>query len=271
MLRKRIMMQGSKTTLVTMRPEDFPSRYSAVRQAILSAQSILATSEFVRSMYISNGYPADRIKVLPLGIEKPAISLDPKPARISDDGVTFAFVGSLIPAKGLDLLLQAFRRLQSPNARLLIYGEESSSPPEYHRKISMLARGDDRIHFMGAFAQSQRTEVYQKMDVLVLPSRVPESFSLVAREALALDRPVIAAEIGALPELIQPGVNGDLFPAEDEQALFLRLERIVSQPDWLDTLKNAGRKTIYSMEEHTHIIESIYLEAMSDRAITRRN
>ena len=270
MLRKRVMMQGSKTTLVTMRPEDFPTRYSTIRQAILSAQSILATSEFVRSMYISNGYPAERIKVLPLGIEKPAISLAPKPARVADHGVTFAFVGSLIPAKGLDLLLRAFRRLQSPKARLLIYGEESSSPPEYHRKISTLARGDERIHFMGAFTRSQRTEVYQKMDVLVLPSRVPESFSLVAREALSLDRPVIAAEIGALPELIQPGVNGDLFPVEDEEALLLRLEKIVSQPDWLDTLKNAGLKTIYSMEEHTNLIESIYSEAIKDSAIAER-
>lgn len=262
MLRRKVMMQDSKTTLVTMRPEDFSARYVAIRDSILSVRRILATSEFVRSMYAANGYPADRIDVLPLGIEEPTISPALPSTSQPDNGVTFAFVGSLIPPKGLDLLLQAFQRVQSPTARLLIYGEESSSPPEYYRKLSSLARGDERISFMGAFTQSQRTEVYQKMDVLVVPSRMPEMFSLVAREALMLARPVIAANIGALPELIQPGVNGDLFPSEDEDALLLCLEKIVSQPDWLDTLKNPSLKTIYSMEEHTDKIESIYHEAM---------
>lgn len=255
-------MRGSKLNLIKRKPEDFPARQKAFRESVLVAREILAPSEFVRKMYVMNGYPIERIRVTPLGIERPAIepSLLHKKAG---DGVTFAFIGNLTPAKGLDLLLRAFHQVESTSARLLIYGDKNTAPPDYLRMLNDIAHGDGRIRFLGSFSQVQRSDVYQKLDVLVIPSRVPETFSLVAREALVHLRPVIAAENGALSELIRTGVNGFFFKPGDEVSLLGSLEKIVLEPEILSQMNCTGPVYIPFIDEHIEIIEEIYSHVLT--------
>jgi glycosyltransferase involved in cell wall biosynthesis len=263
MLRNKVLLQGSKSYILRMVREDFSLRQDICQEAYLSAKRVLAPSEYVRRAYISNGYPDNRIEVLPLGIEKPIESS----SRLSDhkeDGVVFAFVGSLIPVKGVDLLIRAFRRLPDSKAGLLIYGNEELAPPDYRRLLKDLSRGDERIHFMGAFSQEERSSVYWGIDVLVLPSRFPETFSLASREALAHGRPVIAAEVGALAELVQPGINGAFFPPDDENELLDRLQDFASNPSRLKIMQNQPQVPILSVDEHVAAIEQIYRDIVSN-------
>jgi glycosyltransferase involved in cell wall biosynthesis len=111
---------------------------------------------------------------------------------------------------------------------------------------------------MGPFPPEQRERVLAGIDVLVIPSRAPESFSLVAREALLLGKPVVAAAVGALPEVVIDGVNGYLFQPGDIQQLKDILEKISTQPETLSRLQYPGPVPILSVEEHVDKVERIY-------------
>ena len=80
-------------------------------------------------------------------------------------------------------------------------------------------------------------------DAIAIPS-THEGFSLVAMEAMLLQKPVLAAAVGGLPELISSGDSGLLFPAEDPQALADAIARLVREPALGKRLSEASREHI---------------------------
>ena len=172
-------------------------------------------------------------------------------------GITFATVGSLIPIKGIDILIKAFRNITIDNIRLEIYGHDSTTI-NYADTLEQIANGDKRIHFKGHFPPEQREEIYNSVDVLVIPSISPETFSLVAREALSLGKPVIASRIGALPEAVIDRVNGYVFEPGNEQELTEILRRIGNQPQILSQLRCPGPTQILREDQHIDAVQNIY-------------
>lgn len=256
-LRRNLLQQGSNSYLLKMHPQDFSSKQSIGKQSVLQCDRILAPSEFVRRVFTDNGYPAERMEVLPLGIDQPAPAVE-TPAKEESATIHFGFIGSLLPSKGLDTLLNAFTQLSRPEARLLIFGDDRKAAPEFRSLLDQKIGSDSRIKYLGPFNQDQRTGVYRQIDVLVIPSRQPETFSLVAREALVHGKPVIAVQAGALTEIISPGANGLFFPPDDVDALVGCMQQVCVDPTWLLSINVRDRESIPLIEEHTARIEEIY-------------
>jgi len=242
--------------------EIFDDRHSLFQQTIQSTQKILSPSSYVREQFASNGYPLERIEILPLGINLMEETTQDFPMPVDKDSkIIFAAIGSIIPIKGFDTLIEAFKKVNNTNIRLVLFGREDIYPG-YVNKLRDLSRGDARITFKGAFAPNERAAIYQSFDVLVVPSKVPESFSMVCREALLFGKPVIAARIGALPEIIIDNVNGFLFDPEDIPALSTILNKITGNISVLSKLHLPGPIPILTLEEHTDLIEKIYIEVL---------
>ncbi len=243
-------------------PKIFKDRLALFTEAILSAQRILAPSEFVRSQFASNGIPSERIEVLPLGIEiQPALEVAKSAASV----LTLAVIGPLQPIKGVDIAINAFRRVPGDQLRLLIFGRSDLYPREYARRVTSLAQTDSRIRLMGPFNPTDRNTVYASMDVLIVPSRAPETFSFVTREALALGKPVIAAHVGALPEVIKDGINGFLFPPGNIQTLAKHITAFANDPDLIKRLTVPGPVKILNTVEHGTQMEAIYHQILDNR------
>jgi glycosyltransferase involved in cell wall biosynthesis len=239
--------------------EIFQERYELHKRAILSSKRILAPSEFVRTQFTSNGYPTERISFIPLGVStgKP----DDAPTRRTDV-IVFAAIGSVLASKGLHVLIKAFSEVPAKNIQLLIFGRRDASPA-YTRQLERMASDDKRIIFMGPFSPDQRNNIINQIDVLVVPSAVPESFSLVAREALLHGKPVIASQIGALPEVIVDRVNGFLFTPGQVEELKMILSKIANNPDVLLELECPGPVPIYTIEDHVRVLENLYYEVLA--------
>lgn len=235
----------------------FEERYEVFRRSISLSDYILAPSAYVRERYIANGYPS-RILTLPLGIDPPG------PAEPASRGrpLTFGLIGSVIPIKGIDLLIQAFRAVRNPEIRLNIYGRTDISPV-YLEQLKQLAAQDERIHFMGPFPPEQRGQVYQQIDLLVIPSVVPETFSLVAREALLHHKPVIASRLGALTEIIRDGVNGYLFSPSHPDELGRILTHIAENPQMLQSLELPGPFPIHTSAGHMQKLVELYSDLLA--------
>ena len=124
---------------------------------------------------------------------------------------------------------------------------------------SVECRFGSRIEIHGEFDRKDLPEILGGIDVLIVPSLAAETFSLVAVEAQAAGLPLIASNVGALPERVEDGVNGLLVPPGDVVALAAAIERL-RDPAELERLR-AGVRPPLSAREHAERIRQVYEEA----------
>jgi glycosyltransferase involved in cell wall biosynthesis len=131
------------------------------------------------------------------------------PQKQNGAGLKVGFLGRLFETKGIELLMEAVRQIDS--TFLFIAGQ---GLPGYLDELRQ--RAPSRTVFLGTFAPRN---LFEMINVLVVPSLWHEPFGRVAIEALAWGIPVIASERGGLPEIVQPGVNGWLFEPNEPDSL----------------------------------------------------
>ena len=143
------------------------------------------------------------------------------------------FVGDVSPVKGIDVLLKAYGRLRAPPPLVLLGKVWRESPPTLPPGVSLLRD----------WPNAAVREAMRRCFALVVPSVWPEPFGMVVLEALAAGRPVVASEIGGIPEIVCDGREGLLIPPGDPIALAGALERLVADTDLREELAaNAGRR-----------------------------
>jgi len=188
-------------------------RAGRLRQALEAVDVFLAPTRFARDRALEAGVRAERLVVAPLGAV-----VGPVRARPEGRRRRFGFVGSVLPHKGVHVLVEAFRRLEGENLRLDVHGGLALDP-RYSAALRRSAAGDRRIRFRGPFPEGGQASVLSEMDVLVAPSLWWENSPLTVLEALAAGVPVVASAIGGVPELVEDGVSGILVPPGDAAAL----------------------------------------------------
>ena len=143
--------------------------------------------------------------------------------------VRYLFVGRLIERKGVDIMLDAFKRLDE--GELWIAGDGP-----VHETVEAAARRDPRIRLLGHVAGDALSETYRQSDVLLVPS-LYEPWGLVVHEGLAHGLPVITTDqVGAAHDLIDHGRNGYVVRAgsSDELNASMRWIRDWTQEKWED-------------------------------------
>ncbi len=128
------------------------------------------------------------------------------------------FVGQLEKHKGILFLLDAFKKLAPADMTLAIGGDGSLL------KIAQnLAQDDKRIHFLGRLSSEDLEKTFLEADVLIMPSLCYENYPLIIIEARQAGLPVIAANIGGIPEAL--GNGGRLFNPGDAADLFKKINK----------------------------------------------
>jgi glycosyltransferase involved in cell wall biosynthesis len=158
--------------------------------------------------------------------------------KIPRNAFLFGYAGSVVPEKGLDWLLSAFQRVATNDrpVHLVIAGATglwAGEDTEIERRQRYAAQLQqqaqvliDRVHWIGTIPPHQMASFYGMIDVLVIPSRYPDAAPLVAAEALACGVPVIAADVGGLPEMIPPRAGLVVIP-DDVPGLAAALQAMV--------------------------------------------
>lgn len=155
----------------------------------------------------------------------------------SNGRITFGFIGTLVPAKGVELLIKAFTAANAGSqAKLLIAG---TGPALYEAELRRYASDD--VRFLGYVRPE---DFYPKVDVLVVPSIWQEALGMVVVEAFAYGIPVIGSRRGGIPEMIKDGVNGFLFEPDQPSELHSLLKLLVDNPHYkLQDLKKQALST----------------------------
>ena len=206
------------------------------------ADAVIAPSHFLAAMFAKNGFPRERMQVVPYGLEPGRITA--LPTMRPRTPLRLAFCGVLSPWKAPHLLVEAVRD-SDLDVRLVVHGrtQEGTFQP-YIDAMMARAAGDPRIHFAGAYDQAAAARVFADMDVLVVPSTWYENTPFVVLEAFAAGVPVIASDLGGLREIVRDGENGALFRAGDAAALRATIASIAADPDWFARLRLDAPATI---------------------------
>jgi glycosyltransferase involved in cell wall biosynthesis len=131
------------------------------------------------------------------------------------------FLGRLVEEKGVEYLVEGFRRLTDPAARLLLAGDFAAvAGGSVVERVRQGAAGDPRIRLLGFLPDAQVADFYASIDVLVLPSINPlEAFGIVQAQALMLGIPVIASDLPGVRVPLTEVDLGTLIPPRDAAAI----------------------------------------------------
>jgi len=179
-------------------------------------------------------------------------------SRPGENGHTeLLFIGRLEPRKGIDILLATAESLldRHPDLVITIAGDDSvptldGSTMRAHFERSAPPQLASRVRFLGPVDDEQLAALYARCDVLVVPSRY-ESFGLMLLEAMMFEKPVVAADVGGMREIVLDGETGLLVTPDDPVALGAALERLLADPELRRRLGVAGRRRyeeLYSRE-----------------------
>jgi len=123
------------------------------------------------------------------------------------------------------------------------------------KELRRVAEGDERIDFMDNYECKELTKVLAGIDTLVMPSIWYEAYGLSILEAFANKVPVIATDIGGIPEIVHDGHNGLLFKRGDVLDLKQKMERVVNEPGLIQKFKENIPRVKSINEECDELLE----------------
>ncbi|MGI0020933.1 MAG: glycosyltransferase family 4 protein [Nitrososphaera sp.] len=182
----------------------------ACEKAILGlpADVVHAVSQSTRDDLVQFGVKPERITVVPNAVPQLWAS-----GRRSYQGYAL-FMGRLVKSKNLDVVIRAFRRVVDavPAARLIVAGD-GPARAEWAEMASLLGL-EDNIRFEGYVSEKRKEELLANCSAVVFPSLI-EGFGLIALEAFAHEKPVLASDTDSSRERVRHGIDGLLLPAHD--------------------------------------------------------
>lgn len=221
----------------------------------------IAPSRFLYERFIEFGMPPEKIIYSSNGMN---LSLFKDMEKSRSDNIRFGFIATLIPSKGVHILIKAFNRIRRDDVILKIYGKPPANNGifDYFHRMKIMAAGNKNIKFMGTFDNNGISRIFKEIDVLVFPSIWEENSPLVLHEAILTRTPVIASDAGGVSEIIQHGKNGLLFRRGDWKQLSEFIKDIVKNPDILRTLSGAAQ--LKNIEDNAKELEGIYYEKIKN-------
>lgn len=235
------------------------------RRAARWADVALATSEPVAEFAVSEmGMPADRVRVLPNGLDAGAYGRRPPGTRervrrelgIPAGAPVVGVAGRVVEAKGQRVAIRAMQRVRrnQPEAMLVVIGDGPDLP--FCRELAQTLS----VPVVFAGQREDMADVLAAVDVAAVPSLAVEGFGYTAIEAAAAGRPVVAFASGGLASLVEHGRTGLLVEAGDEEGLAAALARVLAEPAWAERMGLAGRGLAarFGLEHHVAQLEELY-------------
>lgn len=212
----------------------------AYEEPLLRADRLVAVSEHGRALLEGRGVPPGRVRVVPPGFDRLATPAETPPVR-SAGPVRALCVAQWIPRKGILTLAQAWARDARPGAVLELVGETDADPAyavSVREAIASAPAGS--VLVSGPVDDAALSDAYAAAGLFVLPSRY-EGYGMAYAEALSFGLPVVACEVGPVPDLV--GREAALLvPPDDADALAEALDLLLGDPGLRDRMSAAARR-----------------------------
>lgn len=260
---RRLRRSGLRPVVIVHRPyqtvfdDPLGERAERYREFYESASGLLTMSDFVRE-WLQSRYrlPEARYRHLPHPHFQPFLDRFPgnealarKLRAWAGGAPVIAFLSNMRPEQGLDVLLTALSRMEAavPDWRLLLVssGGSASQTAAAERRLADLGLGDRASCRWDAYSPSELKTYVEAASVVVTPYHQATQSGVLALAAGA-GRPVVATEVGGLPEMVRPGLGGELVPARNPGALAEALAGVLGRLDHYREGARASRELLFS-------------------------
>lgn len=231
----------------------------------------IAVSRAIRNNLVSNGVPANDISLIENPVERPQLPAvaqatlrmqERSALALGDDDIAVGIVGRVVEWKGQAEFLRACRIAfeSCPTMHAIIVGDASDLGDAYYANLRASIAASEfshRVHFRGFVDDPDR--IYAALDILVHSSIEPEPFGLVITEAMVRGLPVVVANTGAPPELVEHGVTGFVEDPLDEASVAARLVELAHDRALRKSMGARAREAVLVRHDPTvyadHVVE----------------
>lgn len=233
--------------------EHYRARLAAEVRAMEGADHVLTISEGMRAEIIARGIPADKVGVVPNGVNPERFTpAEPSPAlrrTYGLDGTTvLGYISNLDHAReGQEVLIEATARLRRAGRAVTCLLVGDGQRREELEELAAQA-GPGAVVFTGNVPHEQVRDFYALIDIFVVPRIDERAARLVTPlkpfEAMAMRRPMIVSDLPALAEVVKPGERGLTFTPGDAQSLARAVETYLDNPGQAAVLAEQGRRWV---------------------------
>jgi lipopolysaccharide heptosyltransferase II len=228
---------------------------------------IVASHVIGRHMIDDFNVADEKIKYIPRGVDLDYFTFNPSYLR-QRSHFTIAIIGRLTPIKGHIYFLKAISRIirSIPKVKVFIVGDPSPGKQGYKSQLQLLIRQlgiSNYVEFLGRC--NNIPDLLANVDVVVLPSTVPEAFGRAIIEAQAVGVAVVASNIGGISEVIDDKETGLLVPAKDVEALAEAMLRLKQDKQLVVNLVQKARQKIertYSLNQMAEKTIEVYEQVL---------
>jgi glycosyltransferase involved in cell wall biosynthesis len=261
-----VSFHGSDVTSWPSRDPANRAQYDAMFPELTRAT---VTSRFIEKRLRALGYEGP-LDLLPAGVRMADFPYrEPRPI---DTEIRLLFVGRQVACKGLDVLLRALPLIEAAvPVRLDVIGagEDAQDNERLARELGV----ERSVRFLGGRPRSDVVEHMRAADIVVIPSRVTpageaEGSPVAPKEALAIGVPVVATDVGGLPEVIPPEYRHEIVAPDDPAALATGIGRLIGESATWPERARIGRRFVeqeFDWEQLGRRTARIYADAVAGR------
>jgi glycosyltransferase involved in cell wall biosynthesis len=204
------------------------------------ADYITVPSTFVYRTFVEQGVSANKLRLLPYGVNLSRFQPVDKPDSQRFD---ILFVGGMSLQKGVQYLVQAYQRIKHPAKSLTFVGSPSESLIKALTSVGLWL--EDTI-VLGHMPQTELKQIMSRSHVLVLPS-IQDGFGMVMAQAMACGCPVVATNHTGAEDLMTDGLEGFIVPVRDVSALTDKLQQLADEPRLRDSMGEKALQKVQSL------------------------
>jgi glycosyltransferase involved in cell wall biosynthesis len=227
-----------------------------------NVDAFITLTDFQREKMSLFGVPADSLFVKPHFMADP-----PQPVPWNSREEKAVFVGRLYAAKGIHILIEAWKQWGKNAPRLEIIGD-GPMKEELVRSLEQ-SEAAASVSFTGNMTRREAMSRLSRAKLLIIPSLCYEGFPMVVQEAFALGVPVAASNIGSLPYLVRENSNGALFPAGSASDIRKCVGPLLADNESLSALGKGARREFdekFTAEKNHELLMGIYKAAADHRS-----
>lgn len=251
------------------------ARNAIDRSTLRHVDAFAPITRAVAAKLLKLGADPARVHVIPGSVDAAALREEAatQPAGFTRvPGCTYVgYVGRLEEVKGCETFVRAAAGLAAAEVRdcdgacevRFVVGGAGSLEGDL-REIAVAHGLTTRLEFLGAVVSPAAT--FAALDIVVVPS-LSEGFGLVAAEAMALGKPVIASRVGGLPEVVEDRITGVLVPPDDSAALALAIDELIDDPEGRAAMGVAGRERVeteFTAQRMSSAYVGLYEQLLAD-------
>ncbi|MBE9483007.1 MAG: glycosyltransferase family 4 protein [Chloroflexi bacterium] len=219
------------------------------------------------AMEFARKYVPGYYTIIPNGIDLDHFSPNVSPIDEFCDGkVNILFVGRLEKRKGVNYLLEAYKRVKQEisNSRLIIVGPGTRLRGKYEKQVKRSGLKD--VVFIGFVSYDELPRYYKTADIFCAPAIGWESFGIILLEAMATGKPIVASNIEGYASLVTHGVEGLLVPPKDVEILAQALITLMASESLRQEIGARGRVKAadYSWEHIARRVLNYYVKVLSE-------